>query len=162
MNLAEQTARTAHANQKYGDGAGAYADAHLGAVVAVLADFGFVDATWNAAGWLHDALEDTPMTAAEVRQAFGPEVADLVWAVTGEGADRNERNQSIYRKIAATPKAATLKLADRIANVEASAGTRFLAKYKNEQPEFEKAVRPHVSAEMWIRLERAFTQAAAD
>lgn len=111
---------------------------------------------WTAAGWLHDALEDTQLTYGALSNQLGKRVADLVWAVTGEGSDRKERNGSIYRKIMQNPEAATLKLADRIANVEASHGTRHMRKYADEIDEFRAAILDHVPREMWMRLERAF------
>ena len=54
-----------------------------------------------AAAWLHDTIEDTSVTREDIVAHFGDEVAALVWAVTGEGATRSERNQSAYAKIRA-------------------------------------------------------------
>ena len=53
---------------------------------------------------------------------MGVHVADLVWAVTGVGANRKERNQSIYDKIKNYPMAAVLKTADRIADLRGEFG----------------------------------------
>ncbi|MEU1204895.1 HD domain-containing protein [Nocardia sp. NPDC005825] len=149
-------ARAAHGDQKYG---GAPYLIHLATVRDVLGDFRF-SGDLGVAAWLHDVLEDTAVTRVELEAAFGAGVAELVWAVTGIGATRAERNQDIYAKIADCPSAVILKLADRIANVEASAGTRWFAMYAAEQPAFrahlgsildtEKAV-----GQMWTRLEGA-------
>ncbi|BAW07940.1 hypothetical protein NSK11_contig00135-0011 [Nocardia seriolae] len=128
---------------------------------AVLGDFGY-DGDLAVAAWLHDVLEDTAVTKDELEAEFGAKVTDLVWAVTGIGASRKERNADIYRKIALHPPAVVLELADRIANVEASAGTDFLAVYHFEHPEFRARLdgfltdQPTVSR-MWDRLDTAFT-----
>lgn len=117
---------------------------HLTAVRQVLADFGAEPAVCVAA-WLHDVLEDTDADRAELEAMFGDHVVDLVWAVTGEGRTRRERVASMHRKVvAAGPLAAELKLADRIANVEAcvAAGTAkagLLGTYRSEQPGLEAA-----------------------
>lgn len=75
----------------------------------------------ECAAYLHDVLEDTSTTRGELEAAFGPDVADLVHAVTDEpGRNRKERKAKTYPKIRACgPLAVALKLADRIANVRA-------------------------------------------
>lgn len=153
----EPTARTFaqhhHAAQHYGDQP--YIT-HLEQVRAVLADFGY-DGPLGVAAWLHDTIEDTGVTREEIAVRFGDEVAALVWAVTGEGATRHERNQSAYAKIRAYPPAAILKLADRIANVEASR-TRpdKLQMYQREHAAFAEALHGLGDERMWRRLSGAF------
>ncbi len=39
-----------------------------------------------AAGLLHDVLEDTDVGAAEIRERFGSQVADLVWVMTEDSS----------------------------------------------------------------------------
>ncbi len=99
----------AHGCQRYGDRP--YVE-HLTEVVGVLTDFGF-SGSYLCAGWLHDVVEDTDTTLAAIRRHFGQEVAQLVDAVSG-GGERASHTASIYKKIAAHPAAAVLKLADRI------------------------------------------------
>ncbi len=145
-------AEAAHGGQKYGD---APYVKHLGQVRAVLADFGYGGAL-GVAAWLHDVLEDTRAQKAEIESRFGADVAQLVWAVTGEGADRKEHNATAYAKIRALPAAAILKLADRIANVEASRDVpKKLALYRSEWAAFRKALGDIGDPRMWARLERA-------
>lgn len=143
-----------HAHQRYGD---APYTVHLEAVRAVLRDAGFEDEHPLAiASWLHDTIEDTATTREEVQAHFGIAVADLVWAVTGIGQNRKERNAHAYAKIRATPDAATLKLADRIANVEASANVPDkLAMYRKEWPGFRDALAGHGLPSLWERLKKA-------
>jgi (p)ppGpp synthase/HD superfamily hydrolase len=145
-------AEIAHEGQKYGDHPYVV---HLAQVRAVLADFGYAGSLGIAA-WLHDVVEDTAVKRDEVAVRFGQEVGDLVWAVTGEGADRKERNATAYAKIRSLPAAVILKLADRIANVEASRDVPHkLALYRGEWGAFRKALGDLGDPRMWARLERA-------
>jgi (p)ppGpp synthase/HD superfamily hydrolase len=141
-----------HGAQRYG--AEPYV-VHLQAVRAVLADFG-CDGAVTIAAWLHDVVEDTQTMPTEVAERFGEEVAALVWAVTGVGHERKERNRAAYAKIRALPAAATLKLADRIANVEASRERPDKrALYQSEWEGFETALRGLGDERMWVRLRAA-------
>lgn len=132
----------AHGDQKYGSGPDAppYV-VHLDAVRGVLRDFDVVgtDHVMPVAAYLHDVLEDTAVTWDDVCAEFGERVADLVNDVTGRGPSRKARVADAYAKIINGDRAsAVLKLADRIANVEASApGSRHLALYRDEQAGFE-------------------------
>jgi len=94
------------------------------------------------AGWLHDVLEDTMTSKAELVRNFGEEVDDIVYRVTDEpGADRTERKRKTYLKIRGHMDATTVKLCDRIANVEASSDVpEKLEMYRNEYREFRDAV----------------------
>ena len=137
----------AHGDQRYGDRP--YVE-HLFAVVTVLESFGFSD-DYVAAGWLHDVVEDTEFTEADIAAAFGERVANLVSAVSG-GGDRESHVASIYEKIAAYPDAAVVKLADRIANVEAcEPGDKHSVRYAREHLGFGEVIEPHVPARMWQR-----------
>lgn len=151
---AKDFAVSAHGDQLYQGRP--YVSAHVAKVVKVLRDYGFAG-DWIAAGWLHDVIEDTPVTFDDIKAEFGTKVATMVDACTGIGHNRKARNASIYAKIAAYPAAAPIKLADRIANVEASLhGSSHRHMYMKEADDFEAAIRRHVSAVMWTRLERAY------
>lgn len=72
------------------------------------------------AGLLHDVLEDTPVTAAEIRRRFGTPVSALVEALTEDGAieDGRQRKAALRRQILdAGPSAATIALADKAAKL---------------------------------------------
>ena len=71
----------------------------------------------KAAAWLHDTLEDTQTFTFELEEQFGTEIADLVYAVTGYGDNRKQRNADAMRKILENKEAAHLKICDRIANI---------------------------------------------
>lgn len=149
---ARNFAQQHHANQQYGNQP--YIT-HLEQVRAVLTDVDY-DSPFGVAAWLHDTIEDTGVTREQIATRFGNEVAALVWAVTGEGATRHERNESAYVKIRAYPPAAILKLADRIANVEASR-TRpdKLQMYQHEHTTFTEALHGLGDDRMWRRLSDA-------
>lgn len=159
---AHRFAAERHAGQRYGERP--YTD-HLAAVHAVLAESGYTPGALRVAAWLHDVLEDTPTTRGEVASRFGEDVAALVWAVTGFGASRAEQVANVYEKVAALPAAANLKLADRVANVEAcrhwiSLGSwrpsdEMLARYRQEQPGMREALAGLGDEVLWRRLERA-------
>jgi len=72
------------------------------------------------AGLLHDVLEDTEVTTAEVRERFGPEVARLVEALTQDPAIADyERRKAALREqvLAGGPGAAAVALADKTAKL---------------------------------------------
>lgn len=147
----------AHGDQMYGDRP--YVE-HLVDVVWVLKRHYVATSEVVAAAYLHDTVEDTDYTLKEIRDEFGNEIADMVHAVTSEpGKNRKERNAATYPKIAATPGAVALKLADRISNVRASWKTqdRRLFMYYREYPGFRKALfdldRDPGLAPMWKTLD---------
>jgi (p)ppGpp synthase/HD superfamily hydrolase len=79
-----------------------------------------------AGGVLHDVLEDTPTTPAELSSLFGPEVAALVAEVTDpEGVTEAERRQ---RQVKHAPhlsdRARLLKIADKTSNIRERLATR--------------------------------------
>jgi len=81
-----------------------------------------------AAAWLHDVVEDTPVTLAQITEEFGSDIADLVSDLTNTStpADGNrERRKAIDRQHTerADPRAKTVKLADLIDNLSNIATT---------------------------------------
>lgn len=143
----------AHGDQRYGDGP--YSD-HLDHVARVLRKFGHADRETVAAGYLHDVLEDTALEFKDLSREFGERVAELVNACTdGRGGSRKERKERPFRLIPRTPGSLPVKLADRIANVEAATGpaSGLRGMYRKEQPEFERRLRGPSSCEpMWRHL----------
>ena len=74
-----------------------------------------------AAAYMHDVIEDTPCTEAEMREAFGDAVTDLVmWLTdvsTPKDGNRDARKTIDRAHTAAAPREAkTVKLADLIDN----------------------------------------------
>jgi guanosine-3',5'-bis(diphosphate) 3'-pyrophosphohydrolase len=72
-----------------------------------------------AAALLHDTIEDTNTTAAELRRHFGREIAGIVLEVTDDTSlPREERKQlQIEHARHASRRAKLVKLADKICNV---------------------------------------------
>src|SRR5215472_8992920 len=93
-------------------------------VALVLADMK-LDSTAIAAGLLHDAIEDTPVTHEDVRREFGNQVAHIVEGVTKIGkiglASREERQAENVRKMVLAMvddiRVVLIKLADRLHNM---------------------------------------------
>ncbi len=148
MALAEQIARDAHGSigQTRADGVTPYIH-HPARVVALLDEWRSTDVInvnldsldsfreWLAAAWLHDVVEDTPVTLADLRDAgVSSRTCALVALLTKppEGGDLTAYHAAISRDVAAL----TLKCGDRCANLEDAArdvrerrGSRRWAKY---------------------------------
>lgn len=164
---AEKVAKIMHKEQMYGSRPYQH---HLLSVVNVLKRFGFdpngnhydKGLCWDllTAAWLHDIVEDTPLTQAQISQRFNARVSLLVNAVTNpDSGSREEKASAVYPKIKSTPHALTLKLADRIANLEHSIlnNIKYFNMYKKEWSEFSRRYEPLIDDEnidMWILLKK--------
>jgi guanosine-3',5'-bis(diphosphate) 3'-pyrophosphohydrolase len=153
----------AHGDQRYGH---APYVTHLAAVRDVLIEFGCVETTHLIAAWLHDTIEDTSVTREQIDADFGHDVARYVWAVTGVGANRAERNHSAYDKMRECPESIVVKLADRIANTRAAKATNphIFKMYQHEYLTFRGTLRPVTkfadivcSEPMWKELDRLYS-----
>jgi GTP pyrophosphokinase len=93
-------------------------------VAQVLAEFK-MDATAIAAGLLHDAVEDTDVTAADIAKRFGEQVAHIVEGVTKldkiKFANREDHQAENIRKMLLAMvtdlRVVIIKLADRLHNM---------------------------------------------
>jgi guanosine-3',5'-bis(diphosphate) 3'-pyrophosphohydrolase len=92
---------------------------HPIAVAAVLAEAGVVDESLLVAAVLHDTIEDTNTSYAELETAFGSRVAGLVREVTdNKSLDKAIRKQlQIQNAHALSDAAKQLKIADKISNI---------------------------------------------
>ncbi|NUO47969.1 MAG: bifunctional (p)ppGpp synthetase/guanosine-3',5'-bis(diphosphate) 3'-pyrophosphohydrolase [Polyangiaceae bacterium] len=93
---------------------------HPAGVAAILSRHGF-DEEVVAAGALHDSIEDTIATIAEVEQLFGRRVADLVRAASEEDKTLSweERKRAYLERFPHKPwEAQAITLADKIDNFE--------------------------------------------
>jgi guanosine-3',5'-bis(diphosphate) 3'-pyrophosphohydrolase len=94
-------------------------------VTDMLADMR-MDKTTLAAGLLHDVLEDTSVTPAELKKLFGPDIAHLVEGVTKisrfqESSQENRQAETIRKIIIAMTddlRVIFIKLADRTHNLK--------------------------------------------
>lgn len=156
-------ARERHGVQQY---AGRPYEWHLERVAAQLEVFGYIGEGYIASAWLHDTVEDTPTGIEEIYGTFGDGVGAMVWAVTGVGENRKERNQSIYKKLSIFPAACVLKVADRIANHDATIfdptarapSFTHVEMYLKEREEFCAAVLPHLPTDMAAVLNHQYLQ----
>src|SRR6201987_2197492 len=93
-------------------------------VAQVLAEMK-LDATAIAAGLLHDAVEDTPVTTEDITEQFGEQVAHIVEGVTKidkiQFANREDRQAENVRKMllamVSDVRVVLIKLADRLHNM---------------------------------------------
>lgn len=143
---AKNFAARAHMLQTHGDRAFI---THPAAVAASLHRWRY-GPEFIAAGWLHDVVEDTRYTVEDIEGLFGGRVALLVAHLTCVGETHADRVRDNYAKVRAYPRAAIVRLADRLANVSASLpGDRYHKRYRLEHDGFEDAVRPHVPPALW-------------
>jgi len=92
---------------------------HALEVASVLAEAGVTDDQLLVAALLHDTVEDTDTTPAELEQAFGVEVRRLVDEVTDDKSlPRLERKElQVEYARGSSDAAKQLKIADKICNV---------------------------------------------
>ncbi len=109
-----------HGDQRRPTGA-PYLEHLLEALEVLVRGAGVTDPGVLCAAVLHDVLEDTPCTVADVRREFGDRVADLVGWVTipQAGGDRKAVKEAYLKGLEQAPDDAILvKLADRASNVQ--------------------------------------------
>lgn len=114
-----------HAGQKRASGEPYFT--HPVAVASSLITMG-ADADTVIAALLHDAVEDTPMTLKEIRDAFGGDVADLIDGVTKLDAadvahaptldERIETLRKMFKLLKKDVRIMVIKLADRLHNIQ--------------------------------------------
>lgn len=109
---------TKHAGQLRKDGVTPYFN-HCLRVLNLLANAGVGDVDVLCAAVLHDTVEDTDTTIANIRRNFGSRVADLVAEVTDDRSlSKRQRKAMQVRKARHMSDGAKLiKLADKYANV---------------------------------------------
>ncbi len=93
----------------------------------------------EAAGWLHDTLEDTAATPRELEERFGPDVRRLVEAVTRRG------DWPFHAP--ADPDAMRVKAADALDNV-----TMTIGGLRRGEPVFERFRRGRAKVRYWRRV----------
>lgn len=128
INRAYDTSREAHRHQTRTTGE-AYIT-HPVAVASVVADIGLDEASIIAA-LLHDAVEDTELTLADITQAFGDEVAAIVDGVTkldrlqfdSQEAQQAATMRKMLVAMARDLRVLIIKLADRLHNMRTLASS---------------------------------------
>ncbi len=152
-----------HGTQMYGPHPYSH---HLDAVAAVLAPYG---EEAQVIGYLHDVVEDTEATVADVQARFGERVAGCVALLTdAPGATRKERKSKTYAKLAEVTGplelALLVKVADRLCNVRACVadGHRALwTVYQGEHAVFRaSAFRAGLCDALWAELDALLADGA--
>jgi (p)ppGpp synthase/HD superfamily hydrolase len=121
------------------------------------------------ASLLHDTLEETSVTPTEIEDTFGPVVSDLVIQLTrmepsaaiAESLDEDElyalRTQMLLDGIRQmSPEAQTIKLADRLSNLESARVTRSPKKwhrYLAQSEQLLEIIPKKVNAWLWEAVE---------
>lgn len=106
-----------HSDQRYGNGESYIW--HLEKVVALVGRLGY-DERIQAAAWLHDVVEDTPVEIEQIREEFGEDIAAIVEAVTYSVADKRTGGDKIA-KAKQVRGAQVVKFCDAAVNFSASA-----------------------------------------
>lgn len=113
-------------------------------------------------GYLHDVVEDTPVTLTELEAVFGSSVARWVGLLSDEpGNNRKQRKDLTHQKLSRVQPADQLvlvvKAADRLANLRACVSDQRqdkLRMYRREQAAFRAAVyRPGLCDELWVEID---------
>lgn len=122
LQKAYEVSFEAHKHQKRASGEPYFN--HVFETAKNLAIFG-LDATTVAAGFLHDTIEDTPVTEDEIQKEFGDDIVFLVNGVTKLGTLKyqgRERHMESLRKffiaVAEDFRVVAIKLCDRLHNVQ--------------------------------------------
>jgi (p)ppGpp synthase/HD superfamily hydrolase len=161
----------AHGDQRYGEHGYVF---HLDMVAEIVDDHVGLDALLEPVAFLHDVVEDTPVTANEIARVYGTEVSTAVLYLTDPPLrTRRERKAALYEKMSILRldlechrAALVVKAADRLANVRFSAenGDRSkLVMYSLEHPEFYKAVyRDGLCPQLWNELDDHLDTSAWD
>lgn len=119
LQAAENFAKEIHAGMIRKDGVTPFYD-HLSGVVARLKNLGVTDEDVLAAAWLHDTLEDTKISFADLDSRFGSKVAVLVLALTKDNRLPKARQEEQYVKQLkeASIEAKLIKLCDISASIK--------------------------------------------
>jgi len=111
-----------HAQQKRkGQNAEPYFNHLLEVAELIAASSPDLDVELVMAAFLHDTVEDTGVTLQELEQRFGKDVASLVAEVTDDKSLPKEvrKQLQVEHTPERSPRAQTLKLADKISNLRA-------------------------------------------
>lgn len=122
LNHAFYFAKSAHSGQKRASGEEYFT--HPVAVAKILIDLG-MDYNTVAAAFLHDVVEDTPVSESDIKAEFGDEILELVAGVTkldkiefkSQEEEQAENFKKIFVSMAKDIRVIIIKLADRLHNM---------------------------------------------
>ena len=119
IGKAAALAAKSHAGQ-YRKGSGASYIVHPTAVYRILRSIGVKDRVVLVATFLHDTIEDTPISYNAIKKEFNKEVAELVKEVTSIKKELNKIGKEDYliaKMVKMSNPALIIKLADRLHNL---------------------------------------------
>ncbi len=116
---ARHLAAKLHAGQRRKGALGLAYVTHCEAVVALLEACGITDPITLAAAWLHDAIEDTPVTDDTLRATVGEAALAVVHELTDDMrlARDDRRRAQITKAATLSPRARLIKIADKTCNL---------------------------------------------
>jgi guanosine-3',5'-bis(diphosphate) 3'-pyrophosphohydrolase len=116
---AAEFASLRHKDQRRKDAAASPYINHPLAVAAVLARHGVRDPITLMAAVLHDTIEDTETTEADLRAEFGDDVTEVVLEVTDDKSlpKRRRKELQVEHAPTMTARAKLVKISDKICNV---------------------------------------------
>ncbi len=135
LKKAYDFSRKAHENQKRASGEEYFI--HPCTVAGILIELG-LDAATVAAAFLHDVIEDTPVSEGDIKKDFGEEVLELVVGVTklekirfnSKEEEQAENFRKIFVAMAKDIRVIIIKLADRLHNMRS---LNFLSKERQQR-----------------------------
>jgi guanosine-3',5'-bis(diphosphate) 3'-pyrophosphohydrolase len=138
---------------------------------------GITDEDVLCAAALHDLVEDTDVTLADIEKKFGPRVASIVAEVTRRVPTEEEtagmspqevwslRNDELMEEIdRMSPEAKTIKLADRLSNIVEGLQTRSgssLTRYVGQTRQILQRIPRSTCPPLWDAIENAIEGASA-
>ena len=108
-----------HKHQRQDDEAAQPYINHPIALVSLLSEVGITDCKVVCAALLHDTLEDTNATYAELRTHFGLKISDIVLELSDDKslAEAERRRWQVAHATIASKRAKLIKLADKTCNL---------------------------------------------
>lgn len=117
---------------------------HLMMVVSVLWRFGITEEHIVTTAYLHDILNNTDSSYDDIKNIFGEDIAEYVYAVSDEfGRNRQECLEKTLPKIRGRIVPTIIRLADYIANLEyamATGNLKIARAYRNEYEYFKNSI----------------------
>lgn len=89
-------------------------------------------------GWLHDTVEDTPLTLSDISKKFGPETAAAVDAISRRDG---EKWSDYIDRVAANPMARQVKISDLVDNSNLTRIPHVTLKNVKRQAKYNKALK---------------------
>lgn len=139
---------------------------HPEAVAEILRRIGVDDPTILAAALLHDMVENSPTTLADIAARFGEDVAGLVAELT-RPPETHEKRDAFRRYLnGLSPRALLIKLADRIDNARGlrliNDDPTFVADYLDETRELFLPLAARTHTQLAALLREAYESAMGD